>query len=66
MPTLELFPEELARIRWRALLMSITGGPEWLIHVSGLYDCRERLLGPDHIGLPDDLRKRLHAAHPRT
>lgn len=60
----ELFPHELERIRWRSFLMAIPGGVEWLVHVSRLYDGREQLIGPRHIGLPDDLRVKMHFLDP--
>ena len=47
---------EAVRIRWRQTLMSVPGGVAWLLHVSRLYDHQERLIGPHHIGLPDDIR----------
>ena len=44
------------RIDFRRRLMACDGGPEWLLHCARLYNFRERLLGPDHIGLPKSLR----------
>lgn len=43
---------QLQRIKWRAQLMSLPGGVDWLLHCAQLYDFSEKLLGPDHIGLP--------------
>lgn len=51
--------DQAKRIQWRERLMRCDGGPEWLLHVSRLYGFREKLLGPDHIGLPDTLSRQM-------
>lgn len=43
---------ERLRILWRQRLMAVPGGVGWLLHCARLYNDRERLLGPDHLGLP--------------
>ena len=58
----ELFPEELARIRWRSALLAAPGGSAWLVHVGRLFEFNEKLLGPRHIGLPQELRVALFRA----
>jgi hypothetical protein len=40
--------------------MALPGGVAWLLHCSRLYDFRERLLAPDHIGLPRALQVAMH------
>ena len=46
---------EEQRIRFRQRLMTLPGGPAWLLHVGRMYEFNEKLLAPDHIGLPKNL-----------
>lgn len=57
----ESMQREVQRIEWRRAMMQVEGGVEWLLHVSRLYGFRERLIAPDHIGMPTALRQRLDA-----
>jgi len=50
---------ERQRILWRQRRMAVPGGVDWLLHCARLYGDRERLLGPDHLGLPSKIAQAL-------
>ena len=54
------FKQELVRINFRRDMLSLPGGPEWLLHISRLFGPSERILGPGNFGLPDRLRVMMH------
>ena len=55
----ESMRREAQRAAWRRKLMETPDGVAWLVHVSRLFGHVERLIGPEHIGLPDALRARM-------
>lgn len=48
------------RIHWRRQLLNTPGGQQWLLHCTRLYGFRERLLSPEHLGLPASIAKHMH------
>jgi hypothetical protein len=52
----EGFRQELVRIRFRQALLSLPGGPAWLVHIGRLFGFHERFFAPGNFGLPNVLR----------
>lgn len=56
----ERFKQEAIRIRFRQALLSLPGGPAWMVHIGRLFGFRERFFAPGNFGLPRALRLRMH------
>lgn len=56
----EGFRRESVRIQFRQALLSLPGGPAWLVHIGRLFGFREQFFAPGNFGLPTALRVAMH------